>query len=195
MSDHRLQHYSQWFPGKENSISDALSRDFWLEDEDVVDFLKQNFAHQIPQGSRLVQLSEAIVTDVGSLLRLLPKTQLLPLRPAPSGTAAGDGTSASSVRSGTSTTPSYLGFGPMSGPKFSRASPRPLGKDGPESQTKSNHTGRRKVPDDLLDVALDGRRAQFVPPSTAWRRPIGLTNLAALHTTFEDDSNPFWPRS
>jgi hypothetical protein len=42
---------------------------------------------------------------------------------------------------------------------------------------------------------LDGRRAQFVPPSTAWCRPIGLTILAALHTTLEDDLNPFWPRS
>jgi hypothetical protein len=195
MSDHRLQHYSQWFPGKENSIADALLRDFWLDDEDVVDLLKQNFAHQLPQGFRLVRLSEAIVTDVGSLLRLLPKTQLLPLRPAPSGTAAGGGTSASSVRSGTSTTPSSLGSGPMSGPKFSRVSLRPSVKDGPESQTKGNHTGRRKVPDDLMNLALDGRRAQFVPPSTAWRRPIGLTNLAALHTTSEDDSNPFWPRS
>ncbi len=112
MSDHRLQHYSQWFPGKENSIADALSRDFWLEDEDAVDFLKQNFAHQIPQGFRLVQLSEAIVTDVGSLLRLLPKTQLLPLRPAPSGTAAGGGTSASFVRSGTQHDSFLLGLRP-----------------------------------------------------------------------------------
>ena len=47
MSDHRLQHYLQWFPGKENSVADALSRDFWLGDEDVVNFLKHNFAHQI----------------------------------------------------------------------------------------------------------------------------------------------------
>ncbi len=108
MSNHRLQRYSQWFPGKENSIADALSRGFWLGDEEVVNFLKQNFAHRIPQDFRQVQLSEAIVTVVGSLLRLLPKTQLLPLRPAPSGTAAGGGTSFSSVRSGTSTTPSSL---------------------------------------------------------------------------------------
>jgi hypothetical protein len=42
---------------------------------------------------------------------------------------------------------------------------------------------------------LDGRRAQFVPPSTAWCRPIGLTNLAAQHTMLEDDSTPFWPRN
>jgi hypothetical protein len=50
MSDHGVHHYSQWFPGKENSVADALSRDFWLGDGDVVDFIKQKFAHQIPQG-------------------------------------------------------------------------------------------------------------------------------------------------
>ena len=105
MRYHGVHHYSQWFPGKENSVVDALSRDFWLGDEDVVDFIKQKFAHQIPQGFRLVQLSEAIVTDVGSLLRLLPKTQLSPLRPAPSGTAAGGDSRASSARSGISTSP------------------------------------------------------------------------------------------
>jgi hypothetical protein len=45
-----LHHFLQWFPGKENSVADALSRDVWLGDEDVVDFLKQKFAHQITQG-------------------------------------------------------------------------------------------------------------------------------------------------
>ena len=122
MSDHRLHYYLQWC-------------DIWLGNKDVVDFLKQSFAHQIPQGFRLVQLSEAILTDVGSLLRLLPETQLLPLRPAPSGTAAGGGTSASSAKSGTNTTSSSLGCSLMSGPKSSRALVRPSGKAGPERRT------------------------------------------------------------
>ena len=60
---------------------------------------------------------------------------------------------------------------------------------------KSIQAGQQSVPDDLMDLALDGRRAQFVPPLTAWRRPIGLTNLAARHTILEDDSTPFWQRS
>jgi hypothetical protein len=40
ISDHSLQHLLQWFPGKENSVADLLSQDFWP---------KQNFAHQLPQ--------------------------------------------------------------------------------------------------------------------------------------------------
>ena len=195
MSDHRLQHYSQWFPGKENSVADVLSRDFWLGDEDVVEVLKQKLAHQIPQSFRLVQLSEAIVTDVGSLLRLLPKTQLLPTRPAPSETAAGGGISVSSAKSGTNAILSSFDSSRGSGPRFSRALQQQSGKGGPAMQTTGSEAIRRRVPDDLMDLALDGRRAQFVPPSTAWRRPIGLTNLAVLHTTLEDDSTPFWPRS
>jgi hypothetical protein len=55
--------------------------------------------------------------------------------------------------------------------------------------------GLRRVSENLMDLALDGRRAQFVPPSTAWCRPIGLTNLAAPHTILEDDLTHFWPRN
>ena len=106
MGDHSLQHYLQWFPGKENSVADSLSWDFWLGDKDIVEFLRQNVAHQLPQGFQLVWLSEEIVTDIGSLLRLLPTTQHLPPRPAPSTTAAGGGTSVSSTKSGVTTTPS-----------------------------------------------------------------------------------------
>ena len=40
---------------------------------------------------------------------------------------------------------------------------------------------------ELWDLALDARRAQFVPPSTMWQRPFGLTNLAAQSTTHGDE--------
>jgi hypothetical protein len=101
-------HYLQWFPSKENSVTASLSRDFWLGDEDVVKFFKQNVSHQRPQGFRLVWLSEAIITAIGSLLLLLlllPKIQKLPSRPAPSETTAGGGISVYSTRSGITTTP------------------------------------------------------------------------------------------
>jgi hypothetical protein len=55
--------------------------------------------------------------------------------------------------------------------------------------------GQQSVPDDLMDLMLDENRAQFVSPSTAWRRPIRLSNLAARCTILEDDSTPFWLRS
>ena len=42
MIDHELTHYSQWFPGKENSVADVLSRDFELGDAEVVEVIKRN---------------------------------------------------------------------------------------------------------------------------------------------------------
>ena len=200
MIDHDLTHYSQWFPGKENAVADVLSRDFELGDSEVVELIKKNFSHQIPQDFRLVLLPEKIVTDVGSLLRLLPKTQPLPPRPAPSGIAVGEGSKVSSARSGTRMTPSCFASSQRSESKSSQASRLRSGKGGQEKRTieaRTTETQRdlRHVPKNLIDLALDGRRAQFVPPSTAWCRPIGLTNLAAQHTMLEDDSTPFWPRN
>ena len=98
------------------------------------------------------------------------------------------------------TTPSSFASRQRSELKSSQDSRRLSEKDGQEERTIEERTTEtpgelRRVPGNLMDLALDGRRAQFVPPSTAWCRPIGLTNLAALHTTSEDDSNPFWPRS
>ena len=196
MIDHELTHYSQWFPGKENSVADVLSRDFDLEDAAVVELITRKLSHHIPQGFRLVPLPQAIVMDVGSLLQLLPRTQLLPSKPAPSVIAAGEGSRVSFMRSGTGTTLSSPASSPRSESKSSHASQQRSGKDGREVMTTGGTTeGLRRVPESLLELALDGRRAQFVPPSTAWFRPIGLTNLAAQRTTHEEDSNPFWPRN
>ena len=75
MIDHELTHYSQWFPGKENSVADVLSRDFELGDTEVVELIKRRLSHHIPQDFRLVPLPQVKVTDVGSLLQLLPRTQ------------------------------------------------------------------------------------------------------------------------
>ena len=98
-----ITHYSQWFPGKENSVADSLSRDFHLDDDALGSLLRTNFAHQLPQSFRLVRLTAAMISNVGNLLCLLPKTQQLPLAPVPSAVAAGCGTPGSSIRSVTTT--------------------------------------------------------------------------------------------
>ncbi len=50
-------------------------------------------------------------------------------------------------------------------------------------------------PEELQRIALEPRPELFVPPSTVWLRPIGLTNLRAPSTTDTDNSNQFWPSS
>ena len=184
LNDNSIPHYSQWFPGKENSVADVLSRDFHLDDTAVVSLLHEKFPHQLPQSFRLVRLTTAMNSGVGELLRLLPKTQRLPLEPVPSAAAAGASTSGSSRPSDTATTHSW---GDSESPNESRSSP---------VSQRHCQKGGQTTPERLWDLALDARRAQFVPPSTAWRRPpFGQTNLAARCMTAEDDSTPFWPPS
>jgi hypothetical protein len=49
VTEHEICHYSQWFPCKEISVADALSRDFDLSDIDVASFVCDCFTNQIPQ--------------------------------------------------------------------------------------------------------------------------------------------------
>ncbi|KAI2509781.1 hypothetical protein MHU86_4634 [Fragilaria crotonensis] len=194
LTHHGLAHYSQWFPGKENSVADALSRDFKLNDADLVSLVLDNFAEQVPEAFRIVPLPEAIITNVGRLLRLQPKTQQLPTSPVPSAAAAGRGMRASSQSS------------VMSGTTLSSGSwdPKTASTSSPASQQRSARGGT-EVPDSLLGVALDGRRAQFVPPSTTWQslgrssgrwefcgRAVGSVPLAGAFLAFKhfNDRNP-----
>ena len=183
LNDHKISHYSQWFPGKYNSVADSLSRDFHLSDADLISQLHLNFPNQLPQSFRIVHLTATMTSSVGELLQSLPKTQQLPREPAPSATATGHATRGSWRRSVTSEIRSSGGSENASESKCWPATPPPCEKGGPIKL------------EELRNLALDDRRAQFVPPSTAWLRPLGLTNLAAPSTTIEDDSDPFWPRS
>jgi hypothetical protein len=80
-------------------VADALSRDFALNDEEVTKQIRDNCSPFVPQHFRIISLQSTIISRIGDLLHRLPKTQLLPVQPAPSAIAAGAVTSASSVES------------------------------------------------------------------------------------------------
>ena len=183
LMDHRISHFSQWFPGRENSVADCLSRDFHLSDNDVISHIRRRFTKQIPQHFRLITLPPVIITSVGDLLRLLPKGQQLPLEPTRSGVEVGLGTKGSSMSWESVTT------------RSSRKSEPQIGLNSSHVSQPPSVRGGHSIPESLLNLALDARQAQFVPPSTGWHRPIGLTNLSARCTTVEDGSSPFWPTS
>ena len=158
-----IAHYSQWLPGKENSVADVLSRDFHLDDSAVVSLLRENFSHQMPQSFCLVR-STAMISGVRASLRLLPRTQPLPLTPVPSAAAAGISTLDSSPPSAITTTPSWSTSARRNDSKSSLVSQQPFVKGG------------NATPSELWELALDARRVQFVQPSTAWHRPFEETN-------------------
>ena len=70
-------HFSQWFPGKENDVSDALSRDDDRSDEELTNILYSHVPEQMPPHFEIVPLPQEIVSWLTSLLSTLPvKTQL-----------------------------------------------------------------------------------------------------------------------
>jgi hypothetical protein len=126
----------------------------------------------LSQNFRIIQSHETLISRIGDLLRLLPKTQVLPLRPEPSVLAAGIGTSPSSDASDSS---SGLFSKRSQETKESIASPA-----SPPPYEKVSCW----VPTDLVKIAMGQSPERFVPPSTVWLRPNGFTNLRArIHDT------------
>ena len=176
---HEIDHYTQWFPGRENKVADILSRDFALDDDEVTSLIRKHGSPFVPQNFRIIPLQPALISQIGDWLRLLPKTQLLPTQPAPSAAAAGTATHDSSSESESTSTLFSASSDETRGRKSSRVSLPPFGTDG-------------FAPDSLRQMAMEPCPVPFVPPSTVWLRPSGLTNLRAQSTTPPDASTPFW---
>ena len=75
--DNDLCQYSQLFPGKENDVSDALSRDDDRSDEELTNLLYTHVPEQLPEHFQIVQLPNEIVLWLTALLLKMPvKDQL-----------------------------------------------------------------------------------------------------------------------
>ena len=81
--------YTQWFPGKENTVADILSRDFALSDKEVTKLIRRHCSPLVPQSFRIIPLPGTIISRIGELLRRFLSTKLLPTRPMPRAIAAG----------------------------------------------------------------------------------------------------------
>ena len=72
-----IRDYSQWFPGIDNNVADALSRDHDLSDYQLTSALKHTYPTQVPENFNIAPLPNEIVSYVTSLLLQLPvQTQL-----------------------------------------------------------------------------------------------------------------------
>ena len=89
-----LCQYSQWFPGKENDVSDALSRDDDRSDEELTHILRTFVPEQIPDYFEIVPLPNIIISWLTALLLKLPvKEQLRERRSRTKIGRGGDGSS------------------------------------------------------------------------------------------------------
>ena len=69
--DNDLRHFSQWFPGKENDVSDALSRDDDRSDEELTSLLYSHVPSQMPSHFKIVPLPNEILSWLTALLQSL----------------------------------------------------------------------------------------------------------------------------
>ena len=62
LMENNIRDYSQWFPGKENDVSDALSRDDDRSDEELINILKTFVPSQVPEHFTIVPLPNKIAS-------------------------------------------------------------------------------------------------------------------------------------
>ena len=77
LMEHGIKDYSQWFPGKENDVADALSRDDDRDDEELTQILHSHVPSQMPRHFEIVPLPNEISSWLTSLLRKLPVKEQL----------------------------------------------------------------------------------------------------------------------
>ncbi len=72
-----IKEYSQWFPGPENNVANALSRDFDRSDHELTQILHDTCPSQLPQHFQIAPLPNKISLWLTSLLQKLPVKEQL----------------------------------------------------------------------------------------------------------------------
>ena len=67
-----IKPYSQWFPGDQNDVSGALSRDDDRDDEELTNILRTFVPSQVPDHFEISPLPKEIVSWLTSLLLRMP---------------------------------------------------------------------------------------------------------------------------
>ena len=74
MLNHNIREYSQWFPGRDNIVADALSRDFHLSDDQLTKLIVSTFSSQTPTNFNIVPLPREIDSWICALLQQMPES-------------------------------------------------------------------------------------------------------------------------
>ena len=105
--------FSQWLEGAKNNVSDSLSRDFDIDNEQLTLLLQQKFPEQVPEHFTIVPLPNEIVSWLTSTLQKLPvKEQLREKRMTTNIALGADGPSTSSPSESTMTSSSTTSSSP-----------------------------------------------------------------------------------
>ena len=168
--NHQIREYSQWFPGKHNNVADALSRDFYLSDDELTLLILNNFPTQVPHSFHIVPLPSAIVSWMTSWLLMLPvKAQFREVH-----------------------TPTTLGLG-SAGPHTANPSAWPTTSTSHDSPNNNKHSSLEPsvqpfAPEDIREaLQVPWLLQQSAVPSITWLRPSPVTAGQTQHETVMDN--------
>ena len=173
-----IHEYSQWFPGKDNIIADALSRDFHLSDNQLTQLIRSHLPPQPCQLFTIVPMPPKIACWLCAWLQQLPENHQRQEVHQPSNLQLGnDGTHFFSQL----IFPTTLTSKPSNSQKGSSSYP-PLLK--PSDQQNS-----------LSPQLINWVRTQSAMPSTMWLRPSGTDNIRTPGSTQMANLHDFHQRN
>ena len=179
MLDNWVKEYSQWFAGKLNNVSDALSRDFHLSDDQLTHLLASSVPSQLPPSFSIAALPPAIVSFLCAWLAKMPAKPPSQEKRTKSGLRPGTDGSSSSNPSSSHGTPFSNPSNPTTPQLSSHASPTPSDK-----------------PNILHHLSNSWLLEQSELPWTMWHRPSGITATqthglmkdVSLHAFYRDST-------
>ena len=167
--------YSQWFPGSQNTVSDALSRRFDLSDADLTSLLLSSVPSQVPHGLSICPLPKEIDSWLTWLQQIARAKMESPNRRPTRQLAPGAAGSNTFEALDSKTTHSLT----------TSAAPSATGSSAPSSLPSEPPAS---VPLDLLLFQQESLR----PPSRMWRRPFGLTTGLTHDSTLTEKWRSFY---
>ena len=158
LMEHEIKNYSQWFPGEENDVSDALSRDDDRSDDELTTILRTFVPSQVPDHFEIVQLPSEISSWLTSLLQRLPvKEQLLEKHTRTKIRRGADGSSTAAQSASSTTTTSTTS------------------QEARESNSSERLPWLCGEEDFRAKLMTPWLKAQSEIPSRFWHRPSGKT--------------------
>ena len=148
--------YSQWFPGEFNDVSDACSRDFHLSDIEITNLILSSIPNQVPNGFRISNPPQEIVSWLTSLLQSQPQKQEWNQQQTRGKLSRGLDSNPTSNQSQSPPIPISTVSQASKESKFWELLPMLSEKEG-STKTKSSPQGQNP----------------FEPPLIAWHRPTG----------------------
>jgi hypothetical protein len=154
-----IRDYSQWFPGIENNVADALSREMDFSDDELTKLLHLSFPNQIPESFVIVPLPSEIVLWLTLLLQQMPVNEQF--KEEHTRTTLGLGNAGTNIAS-------------QQDSNMTPTSPHSPANRGSKSSEPSQPPSETLDLQEILQLPWLSRQSRA--PSVTWSRPFGVSD-------------------